>query len=343
MNKVETTYERVQPATAGTDHVGLRGDGLSVVIPTYQRRDQTLRLIRSLEAELRSLTGCEVIVVADGSTDGTAEAVAALDYPVPIRCVQQPNKGLAAARNVGAREAARQTVLFLDDDLEATPELVATHLAAHRAAGRPVAVMGSYPMPDDIDLEQFALDAFNDGYERLRGVTELTDVEQFLAGNLSIPVAVVRAVGGFDENFVGWGPEDYDFGRRLVAAGIPILYRETALAWHRQNKPPTALCTDAFQSGRNSVVAAAKRWEVTARSRPPVSSMVALLWRAGLRHQAGWERLRDAGLALYRLRRRPRRSTRNPFLRLAISASRVAGCLSAPGGRDVLQARIDGR
>jgi GT2 family glycosyltransferase len=312
--------------------------GLTIVVPTYQRRERVMRLVESLAPELTSLPGCEVVVVVDGSTDGTAEALAALDFPVPLRVVTQPNRGQATARNAGVAVATNPIVLFIDDDHIAEPGLVSEHLAAHRSAPAPIAAVGSVPMPEDSDQEGWVLGAGNRHFEQLRGRTAIERADLVATGNLSVGVETFHRVGAFDEGFVGWGPEDYDFGVRLLDAGIPVLYLETAIAWHLQHKDPPSLCRDARQEGATSVHTATKGYTGPGAPEPHISRAAALLLRGGLRQSSSWDRLARASLVLYRVRLRPRRSTRNPFLRLAMTASRVAGCLDTPGGRELLTA-----
>ncbi len=85
---------------------------VSVVIPTYQRRDLVEDAVRSVLAQ--SYGDLELIVVDDGSADGTGEAIAALDGDV--RYHWQPNRGAAAARNAGVALARGSIVAFLDSD-----------------------------------------------------------------------------------------------------------------------------------------------------------------------------------------------------------------------------------
>lgn len=86
---------------------------ISVIIPTYNRREQVCRAIDSVLEQ--TLAADEIIIVDDGSTDGTAEAVASR-YGSRVKVVRQPNAGAAAARNRGIQKAHGDWVAFLDSD-----------------------------------------------------------------------------------------------------------------------------------------------------------------------------------------------------------------------------------
>src|SRR4029434_3841220 len=90
----------------------------SVVIPTHDRRDAVMRLLRALRRQDPVPGGFEVVVVADGCADGTVEAVGKVDTGVPCAVIQPLSSRPAAARNRGAAHATGDILLFLDDDLE---------------------------------------------------------------------------------------------------------------------------------------------------------------------------------------------------------------------------------
>ena len=100
----------------------------SIVIPTYQRRDVVLASLRAVPAI--AFGSFEVIVVVDGSTDGTAAAVRALPFPITV--IDQENRGAATARNRGAASASGDILLFLDDDMEPDPAILFEHDRSHR-------------------------------------------------------------------------------------------------------------------------------------------------------------------------------------------------------------------
>lgn len=91
---------------------------ISVIIPTYNRASLLQRALHSVFAQ--SLSPAEIIVVDDGSSDHTVQVVEQLSPPVGVALVylHQPNRGPAAARNLGVRSAAGDWVSFLDSDDE---------------------------------------------------------------------------------------------------------------------------------------------------------------------------------------------------------------------------------
>src|SRR5262245_319240 len=83
----------------------------SVVFPTYQRRNVVVKSVYALKQQ--EFEGrFEVIVVVDGSDDGSADALRELDTPFTLTVLEQPNRGAASARNRGAVHARGEILLF---------------------------------------------------------------------------------------------------------------------------------------------------------------------------------------------------------------------------------------
>ncbi|MGH7033562.1 MAG: glycosyltransferase family 2 protein [Stellaceae bacterium] len=109
------------------------GDAVSVIIPVFNRCGEILRAIASALGQTRPPG--EIIVVDDASTDGTAEAVSALQKP-RIRVLRQPrNQGAAAARNAGIEAAQGEWIAFLDSDDEWDVRKLELQMAALAGAG----------------------------------------------------------------------------------------------------------------------------------------------------------------------------------------------------------------
>lgn len=93
---------------------------ISVIIPTYQHASTLPRVLDSLASQLRQPD--EIIVVDDGSTDGTREVLSA--YLDRIKYILQENKGAPTARNVGFRESIGELVIFWDADVIGEPDML---------------------------------------------------------------------------------------------------------------------------------------------------------------------------------------------------------------------------
>src|SRR5690349_12686793 len=113
---------------------------VSVVVPTFNRRASLHRLLMALSAQTYPTEQFEVIVVDDGSTDGTDQLLASLITPYALQVIRQANGGPAVARNRGVASAHGALIVFLDDDVEPVPELLAEHVAVHDAESDPVVI-----------------------------------------------------------------------------------------------------------------------------------------------------------------------------------------------------------
>lgn len=229
---------------------------MTIAIASHQRRRRLEVLLRGLADDIAgdSVLGerLDVVVVLDGSTDGSWESVTARPFPVPLRARWQRQRGLSAARNVGLAAATGELVWFLDDDLEPSRGLVGRHRRAHAPADRRI-VVGPCPMRPDGSGHPIVRSWWDDRYEELGTLGAVTRFDLFSAANTSGPVDVFSAVGGFDESFVGYGAEDYELAYRLLGAGHDIVFDDEAVAWHAVEHGAGSICTRSFGEGRNHV------------------------------------------------------------------------------------------
>jgi GT2 family glycosyltransferase len=168
----------------------------------------------------------EVIVVDDGSTDGTA-AIAA-QYPYQV--ISTENRGLGAARNAGMRAATGQIVAYTDDDARPDPEWL-TQLALSFRATTHAAVGGpNLPPPGDGAVADCVANAPGGPIHVL-----LTDQEaEHIPGcNMAFRKECLEAIGGFDQRYRTAG-DDVDVCWRLQERGWTIGFNPTAVVWHHR-------------------------------------------------------------------------------------------------------------
>ena len=230
----------------------------SVVIPTYQRKDLAVAAVRALEAQ-EGAPPFEVVVVVDGSTDGTAPALRELATSFPFDVVEQRNGGRAAAANHGASIARGELVLFLDDDMEAHPDLLATHDGAHRTGAD--VVFGHIPLHPASPPTFLAAGVGAWAEQRRvrileRGQLELADL---VTGQMSLRRELFLRIGRFNAEFTRggtFGGEDLDLGQRLVEGGYKIVFQPDAISWQRYVVTPRQYLRQWRQWGRASVLLA---------------------------------------------------------------------------------------
>lgn len=228
---------------------------ISVVIPTYNRCDRLARALDALEDQTLDSDRFEVIVVSDGSTDGTDGMLAARSTSFRLVALEQVNAGPSAARNRGIEAAAGELVVFLDDDEEAAPQLLEHHRDAHeRAKSVSVAVIGPVRSPAGrshppwLRWEQAMLD--RNYADRVAGRVP-TQARHFWAGNSSVRRHDLMLVGGFDPTFRR--AEDVELGYRLADAGIEFAFAPTAVALHDPDRSLMAWMAIPAAYGRADV------------------------------------------------------------------------------------------
>lgn len=215
---------------------------LSVVVPTCNRRQALERTIPALLSQDFPPEDFEIIVVVDGSTDGTAALLRTWSPRCSLRVLETHalRRGPGAARNVGIHAAVGELVLFLDDDLLAAPGLLRQHFLAHSSPDPVVAFGPIYVDPRSPETLMRYVTEENDEawYRNLDPELRLRFPEpvpspltitilSFLV-NASVRRKLVLEAGGFDEAF--FAAEDRDLGLRLWKMGVQFRYRPAALA-----------------------------------------------------------------------------------------------------------------
>lgn len=245
---------------------------VSIVISFYER-------LEHLRSCLDSLKFCsddfdEVVITDDGSDEEIVSNLKEMiaNYPFPIIHVWQPKNGfrVAAARNNGIRHAKGDYLIFLDCDFLVMSDTIKFHIK-NASPKRFISDAYKY-LSEDQTVEVFRSGISLNLLERL--YCQIPDKEivtahrrsikrtilmqlhlqsyqkQSLGGHFSIYRKDIEYINGYDENFVGWGGEDEDLGKRLVRAGIfsklIFSYARVLHMWH-----PKALGCRNWQEGPN--------------------------------------------------------------------------------------------
>ncbi len=203
-----------------------------VVTPTRNRLELLTSTLRSLARQEDVAPNLfEVIVVVDGSYDGTAEALRQMKFPFLLTVIEQVRAGVAVARNMGWQAATAELILFLDDDMIASTRLLAEHIKAHRAQPD-VVVIGRFS--PDTSVRRTAWTRYDELAQEKKyaslGRTEEPSGIRLYTGNVSMPRAALEAAGGFDHTLPR--NEDVDLGFRLQSLGYRFCYHAAADSLH---------------------------------------------------------------------------------------------------------------
>ena len=208
---------------------------LSVIVATHNRRELLRRCLDSLAAQTQDPAGFEAIVVDDGSSDGSADMAEAFEAPFRLRVLRLEKVGKPAALNAAIELAGGSACLFLDDDVVAAPQLVAEHIAAHRADPTTLGIGRLTQQPPearDWYAHAYARD-WNERYARL--AAKEVDWTDCYGGNVSAPRAALREIGGFATDLEA--VEDIEIGHRLcTVAGCTPRYLSGAVGLHDDQK-----------------------------------------------------------------------------------------------------------
>jgi len=306
---------------------------MTIAIPSYQRRDSLARLLDSLASEIErhphDTANLEVAVVLDGSTDGSQQMLETREFPVELRHIWQPNRGMAAARNAGLHAAKGEVIWFLDDDMVVDDGTLARHRQAHEQRDEHV-LTGPCWFPEDWVVVAPVRDWSHTMYEHFEQAGELTSAVYFSPANTSSPVHLLTDIGGFDETFEFWGGEDMELGIRLLRAGVPVRYDAAASVRHLQADGIRDVCRKKYTEARCAVRLVARYPEtfpdLFPTHSPPAARMLRWLprWPGVVRTAA-----RLAALIAERADRpRDGEPGRGMTFRFAVRLSRIAGILA---------------
>lgn len=209
---------------------------ISIVIPTYNRVNKLKACLESISHQEEKDGLAEVVVVDDGSTDGTRSYLkeSRRNLPFSLIYILADHAGPAAARNKGIDRATGDIVLFMGDDTQAAPNLLRKHLKAHSKSKESISVLGHTTWLSSLAITPFMHFQENGGsqfaYTKIRNTRDC-GWNFYYTTNISTPRMILRSFR-FDERFTAARFEDMELGYRLDKAGYRIEYHRELMVWH---------------------------------------------------------------------------------------------------------------
>ncbi|MFP4134896.1 MAG: glycosyltransferase family 2 protein [Halothece sp.] len=196
----------------------------SIIIPTYNRQPILEKCIEALENQVMTdqhlVSGYEIIIVDDGSTDETISWLKQQSFP-HVRFFQQDHQGPATARNLGIKKAQGEIIIFIDSDLVVTENFIQSHgncLSQNYDSAFTYGRVINTSNFENPTAEPYKLTDFSAAY--------------FATGNVAIHRQWLEKAGLFDPQFQLYGWEDLELGVRLKKLGLKLIKCPHAIGYH---------------------------------------------------------------------------------------------------------------
>ncbi|MCX6090169.1 MAG: glycosyltransferase [Candidatus Atribacteria bacterium] len=212
---------------------GYIGIDASIIIPSYNRREILEKCLQSLFAQDYDRDQYEIIVVDDGSNDGTGSMVQTINSPCSLVYLRNDERsGAARTRNRGIQSARGKYIIFVDSDIVVVPQFITEHIRFHLLFPR------AFVLGNLINVTSFD----EIGQEKRKFIRDLS-MSTFATGNASVRREHLLQAGGFDESFLPYGWEDIELGYRLKRLGLKRKKNPHAFGYHYN---PTQVDTVSF-------------------------------------------------------------------------------------------------
>jgi GT2 family glycosyltransferase len=213
---------------------------ISIIIPTFNRKEMLRDALNSLFNQTYPKNKYEIIVVDDGSTDGTSKMLGNMKNP-NLQFIRQKNLGRGPAINTGLKMAKGGIIIIIDDDCIATENYIRKLSGAY--SDNKVGAAAGKIIPS-------SLNTFVERYTDAKGIIDQSSFQYFLFGaSSSYKREVLDKIGGFDD-FFSRTAEDVDISFRIMLSGFKLKYVSGAITYHNHRSSLKGLLKSQYLYGR---------------------------------------------------------------------------------------------
>ena len=234
----------------------MKNNSLSVVVPCYNSKKRIVACIDAIKLSLKKLShklDLEIIVINDGSTDGTHQEIKNLEGVKII--THSKNKGLSSARNSGILASQSEYIAFIDSDIEVEESWFEKLLAILKKDDSIVGVIGHLRAPPSNTSDGLLEKYLFSNYRGAVNIDEKTPLlyNWFVFSNTVIRRAVLEKTGNFDEKIISYGGEDTELAIRINKVSPGNLRKcGEALSFHYCDKSLSQYKENMFEYGLNN-------------------------------------------------------------------------------------------
>tara|TARA_Y100001968_G_scaffold320948_1_gene354604 strand:+ start:1376 stop:2308 length:933 start_codon:yes stop_codon:yes gene_type:complete len=202
---------------------------VSVVIPTFNRLPILKKCLSALEDQQpsSSIDGYEVLIVDDGSTDGTTEWLERESTQYPhLKLLKQDHAGPAKGRNKGVENAKGDIIIFIDSDIVVNYSFLKAHIRSLERFWAEKGNRNCFTYGSVINTSDFE--------NPKKELYKITDISwaYFATGNVAIDRSLLLKAGLFDTSFFLYGWEDLELGERLRKLNVSLVKCPDAIGYH---------------------------------------------------------------------------------------------------------------
>jgi len=193
----------------------------SIIIPSYNRKIILKESLIPLFNQNYPKDKYEIVLVDDGSTDGTEEMVKSLPSPCRLKYLKNRERmGAPKTRNRGIKKAEGEFIIFTDSDVIVLSDFIEQHLNYHKKYENAI-----------VSGELIQISSLDEVGKKRKGILDIS-FSPFDTANVSVRKDFLLEVGLFDESFSAYGWQDIELGYRLIKRGLKRKKNRSALGYH---------------------------------------------------------------------------------------------------------------